>query len=101
MKGLTWKLGLVTSLAGLTLLAPFCAGDRCLDRGGAVDDSGTQCQFAAGQIEPLGTWSWPIQAWVYFLVLGSIPGLAIGAIASRARRHGSGQRTADAQSLDA
>ena len=94
MKGLTWKLGLVTSLAGLTLLAPFCAVDRGLDRGGAVDVSGTQCQFAADQIAPLGTWSWSIQAWVYFLVVGSIPGLAIGVIASRSRRHGSDQRAA-------
>ena len=94
MKGLTWKLGLVTSLAGLTQLAPFCAVDRCLDRGGAVDGSRTRCQFAAGRIEPLGTWSWPIQPWVYFLVLGSIPGLAIGAIASGARRRGSDRRAA-------
>jgi hypothetical protein len=94
MKGLTWKLGLVTSLSGLTLLAPFCAVDRCLDRGGAVHDGGAYCEFAAGRVEPLGTWSWPIQAWVYFLVVGSIPGLAIGAIADRGRRHGSDHRAA-------
>jgi hypothetical protein len=94
VKGLTWKLGLVTSLASLPLLAPFCAEDRCYDHGGAVDETGTQCRFAAGQVEPLGTWSWPIQGWVYLLVVGSIPGLVGGAIVSRLRRERFDRRAA-------
>ena len=86
MKGLTWKLGVVTSLLSLPILMPFCAKDACYDRGGAVDHSGTKCEYGPGRVEPLGTWSWAPQAWVYFLVIGSLPGLAVGALLNAARR---------------
>jgi hypothetical protein len=85
LRGLTWKLGLATSLLSLPVLAPFCARDTCYDRGGAVDSSGTKCQLGRGQVEPLGTWSWTPQAWVYFLVVGSLPGLAAGVLVSLLR----------------
>lgn len=32
------------------------------------------------------TWSWAPQAWVYFLVIGSLPELAVGALLDAARR---------------
>ena len=86
MKGLTWKLGLITSLVSLPILMPFCARDACYDRGGAVDASGTRCQYGLGRDEPLATWSWAPQAWVYFLVVGSLPGLAVGLLWSIGRR---------------
>jgi hypothetical protein len=86
VKGLVWKLGLLTSLVSLPILVPFCAQDRCYDRGGAIDASGTRCQVGPGQVEPLATWSWPLQGWVYFLVVGALPGFAIGAVVRRVRR---------------
>ena len=86
VKGLTWKLGLITSLLSLPILMPFCPKDACYDRGGAVDASGNNCEYGPGRIEPLDTWSWAPQAWVYFLVIGSPPGLAIGALLGAARR---------------
>jgi hypothetical protein len=81
-KRLTWTLGLLTSLAGLPILMPFCARDACYDRGGAVDAGGKACRFGPDRVEPIRPWSWPIHGWVYFLVIGALPGLAIGAIAS-------------------
>lgn len=32
------------------------------------------------------TWSWAPQAWVYFLVIGSLRELAVGALLDAARR---------------
>jgi hypothetical protein len=86
VKALTWKLGIVTSLLGLPILMPFCAEDACYDRGGAVDASGTKCEYGLGRAEALDTWSWAPQAWVYFLLIGSLPGLAVGAVLDAARR---------------
>lgn len=94
MKGLIWKLGLITSLAALPILAPFCARDDCYDRGGAVDSTGTNCAFGGGRVEPLGTWSWPFHGWLYLLVVGAIPGLALGAVVSRIRQNRSARRAA-------
>jgi hypothetical protein len=67
LKGLTWKLGLITSLAALPVLAPYCAKDDCYDRGGALDSTGTNCAF---------------------------PGLALGAVVSRIRQNRSARRAA-------
>jgi hypothetical protein len=79
VKGLTWKLGILTSLACLPLLAPFCAKDDCYDRGGAIRPDGATCQLGTDRVEPLRTWSWPLGGWLYFLAVGATPGVAVGA----------------------